>query len=105
MALRLSAKRATAALKAGNVSPVINGYLKRNASQATASASSVRDEPKHIVDVFYDVPVVSQFTDTKSRVRPIYRIQILHPIRKQHISSENKLHIWLPLMSDHHQCL
>ncbi|THV53250.1 hypothetical protein BGAL_0055g00090 [Botrytis galanthina] len=50
MALRLSAKRATAALKAGNVSPVINGYLRRNASQATASATNVRDEPKHIID-------------------------------------------------------
>ncbi|KAK8906012.1 hypothetical protein QC760_005911 [Botrytis cinerea] len=47
MALRLSAKRVTAALKAGKVSPAINGYMKRNASQATASATNVRDESKH----------------------------------------------------------
>ncbi|KAF7905338.1 uncharacterized protein EAF01_005859 [Botrytis porri] len=49
MALRLSAKRVTAALKAGNISPVINAYMKRNASQATASATNVRDESKHNV--------------------------------------------------------
>ncbi|KAF7932668.1 uncharacterized protein EAE98_003967 [Botrytis deweyae] len=40
MALRLSAKRVTAALKAGNVSPVVNGYMKRNASQAMAYATN-----------------------------------------------------------------
>ncbi|TGO12190.1 hypothetical protein BTUL_0093g00390 [Botrytis tulipae] len=47
MALRLSAKRVTAALKAGNVSPVINGYIKRNASQATASATNSEANISH----------------------------------------------------------
>ncbi|CAD6445187.1 3ac14834-0ad3-478d-a31c-c27f9d752785 [Sclerotinia trifoliorum] len=47
MALRLSAKRVTATLKAGNASPVINGFLKRNASQATAAATNLADEVKH----------------------------------------------------------
>lgn len=59
MALRLSAKRVTAALKAGKVSPAINGYMKRNASQATASATNVRDESKHNIHVCHDVPVIS----------------------------------------------
>ncbi|KAB8301017.1 hypothetical protein EYC80_002940 [Monilinia laxa] len=47
MALRVSAKRVTATLKAGNLSPVVNGFLKRNASQATATATSLSDDIKH----------------------------------------------------------
>ncbi|KAK6600984.1 Acetylornithine aminotransferase, mitochondrial [Botrytis cinerea] len=47
MALRLSAKRVTAALKAGKVSPAINGYMKRNASQATAYATNSQTNISH----------------------------------------------------------
>ncbi|KAG4029311.1 hypothetical protein MFRU_016g00670 [Monilinia fructicola] len=47
MALRLSAKRATATLRAGNLSPVVNGFWRRNASQATATATNLPDDIKH----------------------------------------------------------
>ncbi|KAI9642819.1 acetylornithine aminotransferase [Ciborinia camelliae] len=47
MALRFSAKRVVATLKAGNVSPVVNGVMRRNASQATAAATNLLDEAKH----------------------------------------------------------
>ncbi|ESZ92070.1 putative Acetylornithine aminotransferase, mitochondrial [Sclerotinia borealis F-4128] len=47
MALRLSANRVTSTLRAGNISPVINGLMRRNASQATAAAINLSDEPQH----------------------------------------------------------
>lgn len=51
MALRLSAKRVAATLRAGNVSPVVNGFVRRNASQATAATASLPDE----IHVCYDI--------------------------------------------------
>jgi hypothetical protein len=51
MALRISAKRVTAAtLKASHAPTPINGVLKRNASQATAAASSL---PEATIDKIY----------------------------------------------------
>ncbi|KAI9049817.1 hypothetical protein LZ554_005967 [Drepanopeziza brunnea f. sp. 'monogermtubi'] len=51
MALRISAKRVTAAtLKASHASTSINGVLKRNASQATAAASTL---PEATIDKIY----------------------------------------------------
>ncbi|RAL65333.1 hypothetical protein DID88_000901 [Monilinia fructigena] len=47
MALRISAKRVTATFKAGNLSAGVNGFLRRNASQATATATSLPDDIKH----------------------------------------------------------
>jgi acetylornithine aminotransferase len=40
MALRISAKRVAASLKASNMSTSVNGILTRNASQATAAAAA-----------------------------------------------------------------
>ncbi|KAM3084357.1 acetylornithine aminotransferase [Clarireedia jacksonii] len=47
MALRISAKRATACLKAINASSSVNGFLRRNASQAAAAASNLPEDIKH----------------------------------------------------------
>jgi acetylornithine aminotransferase len=51
MALRISAKRVAATLKASNVTPSSNGILKRNASQAAAAASSLPEEIRSAIHV------------------------------------------------------
>lgn len=43
MALRISAKRVAATLKASNMSSSTNGLLKRNASQATAAKTNLSE--------------------------------------------------------------
>ncbi|EHK98209.1 putative Acetylornithine aminotransferase, mitochondrial [Glarea lozoyensis 74030] len=47
MALRISAKRVAAAIKAGNVCSSANCILKRNASQATAAASNLSESVRN----------------------------------------------------------
>ncbi|KAG9241132.1 pyridoxal phosphate-dependent transferase [Calycina marina] len=49
MALRISAKRVAATLKGNNVSTSINGFMKRNASQATAAASNLPEDVKNSI--------------------------------------------------------
>jgi acetylornithine aminotransferase len=44
MALRISAKRVAATLKASNVTSPSNGILKRNGSKAATAASSLPEE-------------------------------------------------------------
>ena len=51
MALRISAKRVAATLKASNVTSPSNGILKRNASQAAAAASSLPEEIRSAIHV------------------------------------------------------
>lgn len=56
MALRISAKRVAATLKASNVTPASNGILKRNASQAAAAASSLPEEIRSAIHVRSPAP-------------------------------------------------
>jgi hypothetical protein len=56
MALRISAKRVAATLKASNITPPSNGILKRNASQAAAAASSLPEEIRSAIHVGSPAP-------------------------------------------------
>ncbi|KAK2627568.1 hypothetical protein QTJ16_003534 [Diplocarpon rosae] len=47
MALRISAKRVAATLKASNAPPSVNGLLKRNASQAAAAATNLPEATRN----------------------------------------------------------